>query len=202
MILKNKLSILICSIERRKQKLQTLLNFLENQIIKTKYENYVEILVELDDEKKSIGEKRNNLLSKSSGDYIVFIDDDDLVSTNYIEKIVNSIQENSDCIGFKGRIEQNGEMCLFTNSLKIKNKYSLNKQYFSHICHINPIKASIAKQYRFLDKFFGEDKSWLKKILDSELLKTETFIDEEMYFYSPSGEDSLKSWKDRTYANR
>ena len=38
----------------------------------------------------NIGTKRNKLLSLASGKYIVFLDDDDLIASDYVEKILKA----------------------------------------------------------------------------------------------------------------
>lgn len=189
---KNSLSILICSIEERKEVLNELLLNLKKQINDTGNKSNVEILLEIDGGEKSIGSKRQSLLDRARGEYIVFIDDDDRISNFYVEKILKAVNKKPDCIGFRGRFKN----WLFTNSLSIQEKMFDGKQHFSHICHINPIKKYIAAKFKFEDRFFEEDKIWLNSVLNSKLLKTEVFINEEMYFYTPSGEDEKKVRKD------
>lgn len=194
MILRPDLSILICSLESREKMLRRLMTKLVTQ--NQRRPGAVEVLIEKDNGQKSIGNKRQSLLENSKGKYIVFIDDDDDIADIYVEKILTAIQSKPDCIGFRGRKKVGEEMLLFTNSLSIQEKEFINRQHFSHICHINPIRRDIATKFKFVDRFFEEDKMWLGPLLSSGLLKKEVFIDEEMYFYSPSGEDREKVLKD------
>ena len=94
-----KLSILICTIIERKNLLNRLLNILNKQ--KT---DDVEVLVESDNKQISIGEKRNKLLNKAVGDYVAFIDDDDLVSDDYVKKVLQAIESKPDCCGMEGLV--------------------------------------------------------------------------------------------------
>jgi glycosyltransferase involved in cell wall biosynthesis len=73
---------------------------------------------------KSIGDKRNDLLELSEGKFIVFIDDDDEVDTEYISLIINTIKSNEDidCIGMKGIITFDGAN---------ERKWIISKQYGS-----------------------------------------------------------------------
>ena len=75
-----KLSILICSLASRADKLQRLMNVLQPQI-----NDSVELLVKTDNGEMPIGKKRNLLLEEASGAYIAFVDDDDLVSEDYVK---------------------------------------------------------------------------------------------------------------------
>lgn len=194
MILKPDLSVLICSLESRENMLRCLMAKLVAQ--NQRRPGAVEILIEKDNGKKSIGNKRQTLLEDAKGEYVVFIDDDDDIADSYIENILSAVQLKPDCIGFRGRIKVGQDMLLFTNSLSIRKKMFINREHFSHICHINPVRKDIASKFKFVDRFFGEDKMWLDPLLSSGLLKKEVFIDEEMYFYSPSGEDREKVLKD------
>ena len=62
------LSILICSIEERNQKLQRLLALLAKQATPD-----VEVLTSIDNKKKSVGQKRNELLDRARGQYVAFV---------------------------------------------------------------------------------------------------------------------------------
>jgi glycosyltransferase involved in cell wall biosynthesis len=75
------LSILICSLPGRIKYLSELLNVLNPQI------EGEEIIINID-KYKTIGAKRNDLLNASKSDYVCFIDDDDMVSEDYLDEIL------------------------------------------------------------------------------------------------------------------
>lgn len=50
------------------------------------------------DEILSVGEKRNRLIKKSSGDIIVHCDDDDFYAPNYLEWVISNLQEAHFCM--------------------------------------------------------------------------------------------------------
>ena len=82
-----KLSILILTLpSRRKTFLDDLLNNLEAQA--SSYPE-VEILVFYDNKKRTVGQKRDGVLSLAKGDYMTFIDDDDSVAEDYIKSIID-----------------------------------------------------------------------------------------------------------------
>lgn len=194
-----KISLLICSIERRKEQLTNLISTLENQANKLSNKNLIEILTEIDNEVLSIGTKRNLLIQRARGEYLVFIDDDDNVCQDYLSNIFQALSSSPDCdcIGYKAKILHHNKWYTVNYSLKNKEKIwnhsTLN--VYTSIFHINPIKASIVKKYKFSDKFWEEDVDFMKNILHE--LKKEIFIDHVMYFYTPSNEDLLKIIKDK-----
>ena len=69
------LSVLTCSLKSRSQVFKRLENILKKQIFNT---NQVELLANIDNGEKTIGCKRNELLNAAKGQYVVFIDDDDI----------------------------------------------------------------------------------------------------------------------------
>lgn len=93
-----KLSILICSLQKRLQKFDALCAHLQQQA--NKYPNQVEVLWLGDNKTMSVGEKRNKLLTISKGQYVCFVDDDDWVADTYVERIMQGIATNADCICF------------------------------------------------------------------------------------------------------
>ena len=86
-------SILICSLESRSLKLNRLLSILKEQA-----DDRVEILVSVDSGEKSVGAKRNELVKASCGKYLAFIDDDDIVSDDYVDLILKAIQDGPDVV--------------------------------------------------------------------------------------------------------
>ena len=93
------LSILIPTVKRHASFLATLL--LELNLQAMPYEGQIEILVD-DSEIDSIGEKRNRLLARSGGKYVVFFDADDRPSPTYISSNMAGIEKGVDCCSLKG----------------------------------------------------------------------------------------------------
>lgn len=106
-----KFSILILSIPERIPSMTAMVNHLQSQADALGRGKEVEILVFLDNRSKSISEKRNDLLHSARGKYICFLDDDDAVSKNYMEKLFDAIDKNDgvDCITFNQWCSINGE---------------------------------------------------------------------------------------------
>jgi len=176
-----KLSVLICSLIKRKEKLYRLLSHLNSQI---QFIKSVEILVETDSGQMSIGTKRNLLLQRAQGDYIAFIDDDDLVSDDYISKILNAIRTNPDCCSLQGEITHHGQKDIFIHSLKYDHWFEKDSIYYRCPNHLNTIRRELALQVKFPEKNHGEDKDF--SMLIYPLLKTEIEIEGTIYYYLAS----------------
>lgn len=177
-----KLSILICSVKKRELKLRNLLKLLRNQ---TTHE--VEILIEVDNREMTIGDKRNKLLIRARGNYVVFVDDDDKVSDDYVGKILKAISSSPDCCGLEGSIHSEKKKWTrkFIHSVKYKKWFESNKVYYRCPNHLNPVKREIALKVAFPSKSLGEDMNYSMRLLP--LLNSEVFINGIIYYYEARG---------------
>lgn len=182
-----KLSILICTIPKRKEMFEALIKNLDNQIGEFGTNN-IELFADAH-ESDSIGKKRNKLLNHSKGEYVCFIDDDDTISSTYIQDIMEGLKQNPDCLSLRGVITWGGANPeLFEHSVRY-NSYVTHTlpvngiKYERYPNHLNVIKASIAKQFKFPELNHGEDTDWATQIKNSGLLKNEVYIDKVLYHY-------------------
>lgn len=177
-----KLSILIPTIVGREEQYDALRESLFNQY----NGDEVEICTEKDNKELSIGEKRNRLLKKANGEYISSIDDDDAVSDNYVKLLLEAIGTGCDCASLRGLITFDGvQPAIFEHSLKYNEWKTTDNEivYERFPNHLNMVKASIAKQFKYPEKNHGEDFDWSTELHKSGLLKTEYYIDEIIYYY-------------------
>lgn len=179
-----KLSILICTTFNREAMFNLLKHHLQTQINEFGLQKEVEIIYECDNKEISVGKKRQNLIEKANGNYVVFIDSDDMVPYFYIQKILEAIKTNPDCIGF--RIECKGTAGQTASASNMWSDWADNVGGFDYvrtIYHKNPVKREIALQIGYKDLRFAEDYDYSKRLKESGLIKSEAFIDEIMYEY-------------------
>lgn len=175
-----KLSVLICTLPSRKDLFKSLWDNLFSQIT-----DEVE-LISWDTESATIGAKRNALLGWARGEYVAFVDDDDSVSENYISLLMEGINKGVDCCSLKGIYSIDGLMDgIFEHSLKYGSWRTTENgiKYERYPNHLNAIKSSIAKQFKFPETNWAEDHNWSKQLHESGLLKTEHYIEQPIYFY-------------------
>lgn len=183
-----KLSILIPTIKHREEMFKELFYELRGQINRCGATGEVEVLFN-NDAVATIGAKRNDLLSRSTGEYVCFIDDDDTVSKDYVKLILEAIEKKPDCVSLKGVLTVDGKNPeIFEHSIKYSEWETVDNptngiKYLRCPNHLNCIKASIAKDYPFVESNFGEDKLWSVDIKESGRLKSEIYIDEVLYHY-------------------
>lgn len=194
-----KLSILIPTIVGREDALSRLLNSIDSngELTNSGLIGYglnvivyggVQYVLWKDNREMSVGEKRNKLLEKAAGEYVAFIDDDDIVSENYVKLLLDAAETDCDCANLKGLYSVNGvNDGIFEHSIRYEkwrtNLNGLEVKYERFPTPLNMIKSSIAKQFKFPEKNHGEDHDWSKQIHESSLLKTEHYIPEIIYYY-------------------
>jgi len=177
------LSILICTLPSRQRMFDSLVRNLSKQVSDGDFYDEVELFSDADIN-KSIGDKRNDLLRLAQGKFIVFIDDDDQVDSEYISLIIKTIKSNQniDCIGMRGIITfDGGNEQKWIISKAYGKWYEDNGVYYRTPNHISPVKRSIAVEKGFPNKSDGEDYDYSMAILP--LLKNEVMIDKEIYHY-------------------
>lgn len=178
-----KLSILIPSIVRHECLFSELNLELYYQMIP--YTGKIELICD-SSEHDSIGEKRNRLLEKAEGKYVAYFDADDKPSPHYIKLLMEAAETDCDCASLKGIYSVNGVYDgIFEHSLKYNEWRTTENEvkYERFPNHLNMVRASIAKQFKFPEKNFSEDFDWSTQVHNSGLLKTEFYIPEILYYY-------------------
>lgn len=180
------LSILVLTIPGREAFLQDLITRLEPQLT-----DEVELLID-GRRDVSIGAKRNHLVNECDGMYCAFIDDDDMVSPNYVSKHLDLIKQTNhqvDGIGFTGIITMDGK-----NPQKFVHKAGEEWRevragsmvtYYRPLNHLNVVKTYFRRAKPFPEINHGEDHAQaleMNPAIDPEL--TLDITDEIMYFYN------------------
>ncbi len=177
------LSILVCSTTERAHLLHRLERHLRAQM--RRWPRRVELVVDVDDGQKSIGQKRNDLLARAVGQYVAFVDDDDMVAHDYVDRIVDALtltDGEADCASLEGVITTNGENPeRFTHSIEHARWYSAGGTHYRTPNHLNPIKRELALQAGFPEKNFAEDHDFSQRVLP--LLKSEVSTGAQPLYY-------------------
>jgi len=183
-----KLSILIPSIFERSDSFNSLVNNLKAQINTCGFDNSVSIISLIDKRgDMSVGQKRNSLIEMAKSEYIVFVDDDDIPSNDYVLELMTAINSNADVIPINGYMTTNGgnqsywEMGLNLPYDTIKLNGKIMYRRFPN--HIACMKRELILPYKFKDISFGEDYEWAKRLNDDKVFKTEFRITQPLYHY-------------------
>lgn len=184
-----KISILICTIPEPYRDaffIDRLMGVLKPQINKD-----VEIVLESDEMQMMVGAKRNKLINKAKGDRIIFVDDDDLISENYIKKLLEYSELDFDCVGIGVEFTKDGKnKSIYDFSYKTnintrehdKKLSRFGQRVYGRMPnHLCLWKKDIALRCKFPDRNLGEDHEWA----ECQLLKGYSLhlTDEIIYYY-------------------
>ena len=183
------LSVLIATVPNR---ISTFYPRLINSLLVQTENKDVEILGLFDNKKRSVGEKRNDLISLAQGKYLTFIDDDDWIAGDYVDSILTCLAANpdADCVVFDCITTVNGDVNKRTYS-----KYSIRYRKYSQTAekvdgylqwrgkpaHTMVWKSEIAKRHTYKSINYAEDVDWVGRA--SQDIKQEVRIDKVLYYY-------------------
>lgn len=190
-----KLSVLVCSVAERQGRTPVL-----DQLWSQAEGKDVEVLVLTDNRQMSIGAKRNALVAASSGDYVVFVDDDDRVADNYIDALLAAATTRRDVLTFTMEYRYNGEkQWIARQSLG----YPLQGKRVRHDLvritphHTSAVRRDIATRLTYQDSSYGEDRDWARQLRVAA--RTECVIPETLYIYDDVPRTSIARQYARDY---
>lgn len=144
----------------------------------------VEVLYLVDNKRRSVGEKRNALLSIARGAYVSYVDDDDVPSGDYVSKLREATATGADVIVFPVRVTLNGQS---EGVVEPSVREPVQEQYKpGSITKRRPIqiacwRRALVTDIRFPDVQWGEDHAWGD--LASARVRSEHRVDSVLYHY-------------------
>jgi glycosyltransferase involved in cell wall biosynthesis len=166
---------------KRAEFYKNLINELNSQISRSNASDKIEILTESDNGETSVGKKRNNVLDKAKGEYVCFIDDDDMITDIYISETLRALESKPDVVELVGFLPKYN--LPFIHNLNCGGHFKKDGTQFRTPNHLNTIKTEIARQVRYPEISHGEDQDYSHRLWDSGLMKTESLIGKRMYIY-------------------
>jgi glycosyltransferase involved in cell wall biosynthesis len=121
----------------------------------------VEHLVLFDNRARSIGAKRQALVDIARGQYLAFVDDDDDVSPDYVDRLLKAAQTGADVITFRQQAIYNG--------LESEVHFGINNQdgpfnpggiTLRAPWHVCAWRRERVKDCLFAESNYGEDLAW------------------------------------------
>jgi len=171
-----KLSILILSIPSRFDIVRGIIEKLTEQTLDR---DDVEILSLMDNKSLNVSDKRNALLNIARGSHITWLDDDDDVAHNYVERLTETIEKNptADVISFNQQCYLDGKKAkVFAKMGNPHEHVTLDETGTEYKDTLRPPyhwccwKTSLAQSEKFRFGVFspnshvGEDIDWLQRL--------------------------------------
>jgi glycosyltransferase involved in cell wall biosynthesis len=185
----------ILHLPQRKAMYDSLMSVLNTQIHKCGANEIIEVITETDQGQSTVGKKRNTVLDKARGEYVCFIDDDDMVTDIYISKTLDALKNKPDVVELVGYLPKYD--LPFIHNLNCGGHFKKDGTQFRTPNHLNTIKTEIARQIRYVEISHGEDQDYSHRLWDSSLMKTESLIGDRMYIYqfNPRTSETTKFMK-------
>jgi hypothetical protein len=174
--------ILIASIAHRTDLLAALLDHLEPQL-----QPGVGVLVYRDNREELYGPKCQRLYEASKAEYVSMLDDDDWVPDDYIPAVLEALKDRPDQVGYRVLYTEHGvPQQPIVHSLHYGGWGANADCVYRDICHKNPLRRDLAAQATW-EGDGGADQTWANRLRDLGQVKTEVFIDRELYHYRSTG---------------
>lgn len=134
----------------------------------------------------SLPKIRQTMVQATTTDYLCFVDDDDLVSPEYVDEIVAALSDGPDYVGFTVQCYSDGwPTALAHHALKYGRWANLKTHYERDISHINPMRTRLARRADFTRAKAGraEDRVWVDQLRRTQALRSEVVIPRVLYHY-------------------
>lgn len=187
-------SILIATLAYRQDKLLELLDGLLPQVIDAD----IEVVALRNYGRYSIGAYRQALLDNARGEYVSFVDDDDLVAGSYVADISAELRGGCDVVGFSqvitGLPGVRGRLSVdYWEAPSVAVMYDGYPTYLRYVNHLTPVRAEVARKAGFDKLKYGEDQAYsqrLHALLDGA---RSAYIEKPLYTYRWSSMDTSAS---------
>jgi len=160
---------------------------LRRQITAGGLDGQVEILALFDNRQRSLGRKRNDLLSAANGKYVTHLDDDDWIAPSYCADIVEAIVSNHEpgLIAFDSEVTLNGG-----NPFRVVTAIDANNE---PPVQVGGLWQTITRQpwnwcawrrdlcVAFPDQTNGEDWEWVRRMLIR--IHSHVKLDKVLHYY-------------------
>lgn len=177
-------TILVPTLGERRPLFERLMGGLLSQL--DPYQGRVRVVGWFNNGSPSLPKIRQTMIERATTDYVSFVDDDDLVSPDYVAEIVAALETRPDYVGFQVQCYSDGApTAVAYHSLEFRRWRNLPGRFERDISHINPIRTALARRANFARTRPGgaEDRDWAGQLRRAQVLRTQVVVPRIMYHY-------------------
>lgn len=174
------LSVLIPALSSRKERSAALLENLARQS-----DPRLEVIVFMDNYDYPLGVKRNSMMDRAAGKYLMHCDDDEQLSPHFFKSLLPEMQHDVDAIGYNTSVIFNGCRPFTVRTIwgaaveQPRHEAGGYSDIVRPFWHWNLWRTSLVRQFRFPDHSENEDWQWLKQIYPH--VKTHRKLEESLF---------------------
>ena len=190
-------SVLVPTLSSRQGKFLDLMGVLLPQC---EADGRVEVVTLHNDGERDIAEYRQALLEDARGEYVSFVDDDDMVAPDFVPVLAGLLAGRPDAAGFTVEYSAPGVGPLPSYNSLAHEPRDEPGAFYRDLTHVQPVRAELARKGDFRAGW-PEDGAWRKAV--RPLLETEAVTERVLYFYRHDPSDSVQTKvKPHAYAPR
>lgn len=179
-------AICVVTLRRRRQFFARLMRGLAPQLTAR-----VSLYTLEDEGAEKIGEKRQRMLEAAREPFVCFVDDDDVVSDDYVASILGALDEGPDVVGFRLRYYEDGRLRGLSITSLACREWSEDRPrpgdglivHYRTPNHLNPVRREIALAVGFKPMQTGEDADYSHRLFKMFPDMRERFVDKYLYDY-------------------
>lgn len=191
--------ILVTTIPHRHGTLLNLLAYLDTQL-----QPGVSVLLCRDEQMAGYRPNIQGLMDAATAEYVSALADDDSYSPGAVARVMDALASHPDYVGFRTRITENGVYKgPVIHSLAypgwngcIPSEGGYHRVWPADgfkldLMYVNPVRREHAQRVRF--RGLACDTQWADDIRALGIVKTEVFLDEEIYYYNRNLSDYIST---------
>lgn len=180
-------TILIATIGRRIESLNQLLTCVLPQT--ESHRGSVRVLALWNNGEQRLADVRQALVDEATSDYVSFVDDDDELPDDHVQRVVCALATRPDYVGWAMQCYRDGVALKPTfHSLEYTGWFEDDVAYYRDVSHLNPVKRELALRCDFRRTEPPEDVAWATQLRPH--VRSQEYIPDVMYCYHSSSADS------------
>jgi glycosyltransferase involved in cell wall biosynthesis len=184
-------SILTPTLSSRQAKFLDLMGILLSQ---AEQDGRVEVVALHNDGERDIAGYRQALLEDARGDYVSFLDDDDMIEPDFVSSVTAAMEGYPDFVAFRVSYSSDGrpESRPTVTGIQYERWYDTMDAMIRDVVHVCPVRSVIARHADFRVPHGDGKEDWSYVSMVRPLLRTQAEIPRILYHYRHDPFDTVQ----------